>query len=71
MDEKKEEAKDPKGLAVIIASKMKEKNGEKDTEKAEGNFKELAGMLMKSAKADDQAAFAKDLKSFIKLCMSE
>ena len=56
--------KDPKELAALITSKMKEASKGKDGDKFVDMAKEL-----KDSKSDEE--YAKVLKNFIKVCMSE
>ena len=65
---KKEDKPD---LAILIASKIKEKKSEESSSKSSEGYKELAGMIKKDLESDDVEKFAKDLKSFIKMCIDE
>jgi hypothetical protein len=58
-------------VALIIANKMKEKAKEGEGEKKMEGYKELAQMIIDSCEKGDAEKFAKDLKSFVKMCMAE
>ena len=66
MDEKKP------GLAIVIASKMKDKMKGKEEDKDNGeSYKELAQMILDAVKSGNAEKFARDLKSFVKMCISD
>lgn len=64
MDEKKP------GLAIVIASKMKDKMKGKEEDSGE-SYKELAQMILDAVKSGNAEKFARDLKSFVKMCISD
>lgn len=55
-------------LAIVIASKMKKKD---EGDKGQDSYKELAEMLIKAVKDENAEKLAKDLKTFVKMCMGE
>jgi hypothetical protein len=66
MEKKQGDSEEKKpGLAILIASKMKEKNKSED---GGSDYAELAQMIMDDIKDGDAEKFAKDLKSFVQMC---
>lgn len=60
-----------KGLAVIIASKMKGKNyddGADEDSGKNGMYEEMAGEVLDAIKENNFSKFASSLKGFVKSC---